>query len=257
MLWMKNKKRTILQRILLGLKVGWKTPTLPENILKFTMNPIIRIIRVIGGISTVLILTKKSLLFPNFFIYILFFFTFFFFVYHCFITYHRIIYMYKVLKSDKLDIRNSPLDKIATIATKFIWCIKGSCDQLPNIGIGLGLGAAMDQILENSGRDPIFMPFLGNMLNTMIGNETVNDIYHKRKEAYKELFSLDKKRKLLEEDKKSLESLLKSGFLSEEDKNTLIKDIWKNEQDILNKRNNIVSTIQDHLDKNDPFKTKK
>jgi len=68
------------------------------------------------------------------------------------------------------------------------------------------------------------MPFLGSMLNKMIGNETAGDIYMKRKEAYKELLQLDKEAKLLEEDRKSLEALLRSGFLSEEDKKVVAKD---------------------------------
>jgi sterol desaturase/sphingolipid hydroxylase (fatty acid hydroxylase superfamily) len=84
------------------------------------MHPLIRILRVLGGISTLLVLTKKSLIFPNFFIYILLFITIIFFIYHSFITYHRIIHMYKVLKSDKLDIKNSPIDRLATIATKIL-----------------------------------------------------------------------------------------------------------------------------------------
>jgi hypothetical protein len=79
--------------------------------------------------------------------------------------------------------------------------IKGSCDQLPHLGLGLSLGAVTDQILENSGRDAVFMPFLGSMLNKVIGDETVGDIYNKRKEVYKELLLLDKQEKLLAEDK--------------------------------------------------------
>jgi len=68
--------------------------------------------------------------------------------------------MYKVLKSDKLDVKNSPLDKLSTLAVKVLWCIKGSCEHLPH----LGLGAATDQILDNSGQKPIFMPLLGGIL---------------------------------------------------------------------------------------------
>ena len=252
-----RNKKTIPQSIWLGIKTGWKTPTLPNNVLKFTMHPLIRILRVLGGISTILILTRKSLLFPNFVLYILSFFTLIFFIYHCYITYHRIIHMYKVLKSDKLDIKNSPLDKLATIAAKALWCLKGSCDQLPNIGIGLGLGAATDQILENSGCNPIFMPFLGNILNVVIGGETADNIYNKRKEAYKELLNLDSKSKLLEEDKESLKLLLKSGFLSEEDKKTLVKDLWNNEQSIIKNRDIIMNKIQEHLAKEDPFNLRK
>jgi hypothetical protein len=251
------KRKTKSQRIIYGLKLGWNTPTLPENILKFQKHPLIRILRVLGGISTILILTKKSLLFPSFFLYIFLLLTFAFFIYHIYISYHRIIHMYKVLKSDKLDVKNSPIDRLSSIAVKVLWCIKGSCEQLPHIGLGLSLGAVTDQILENSGRKPVFMPFLGDMLNKVIGNQTVDSIYTQRKEAYKKLLDLDKHERLLETDKKDLEALLKSGFLSEEDKKVIIKDFWENTQKIKTERNKILSSIANELESKDPFNTKR
>ena len=250
-----SKKKTVYQRILLGIKLGWNTPTLPEEVLNFQAHPFMRIFRVLGGISTVLILTKKSLLFPAFFLYIFFVISLAFFIYHTIISYYRLKHIYKTIKSDKLDIKNSPVDKLATLAGKVLLCIKGSCDQLPHLGLGLGIGAATDQILENSGRDPIFMPFLGGMLNKMIGNETVGSIYSSRKEAYKELLSLDTKEKLLLEDKKSLDDLLKSGFLSEQDKKIIAKDFWVNKESINSERSKLISSIASELEKKDPFGT--
>ena len=47
----KNKK-TILKRLFVGFNKGYKIPTLPENIIKIHNYPIIRIFRVLGGIST-------------------------------------------------------------------------------------------------------------------------------------------------------------------------------------------------------------
>lgn len=121
----------------------------------------------------------------------------------------------------------------------------------------LSLGAVTDQILENSGRDAVFMPFLGSMLNKVIGGETVGDIYNKRKEVYKELLMLDKQEKILAEDKQSLEALLKSGFLSEEDKKVIAKDFWASSEQIKQDRSKIVSSIANELAKKDPFGTKK
>ena len=109
-----KKNKSKLQRIWYGVKLGWKTPTLPDNILKFQMHPLIRVLRVLGGLSTVLVLTKKSLLFPSFFLYIFLLLSLMFFIYHTYISYYRIIYMYKTLRSDKLDVRNSPVDKLST-----------------------------------------------------------------------------------------------------------------------------------------------
>jgi hypothetical protein len=250
-----TNKKTKLQRVWLGVKLGWNTPTLPDNILKLQLHPLIRILRVLGGISTILILTRKSLIFPSFFLYIFFLLTLMFFIYHTIISYYRITHMYRTLRSDKLDVKNSPVDRLSTIAVKVLWCIKGSCDQLPNLGLGLSIGAVTDQILENSGRKPVFMPFLGNMLNKFIGNETVDSVYAQRKEAYKELLNLDKREGLLESDKKDLEALLKSGFLNEDDKKVIAKDFWANTEEIKNKRNKILNSIAIELDAKDPFGT--
>lgn len=62
----KYSKKTLWQRFLMVIKLGWSTPTLPDNVLLFQMHPLIRVLRVLGGISTVLVLTKKSVLFPPF-----------------------------------------------------------------------------------------------------------------------------------------------------------------------------------------------
>lgn len=229
---MKNNqnKKTILQRIKDGIILAWKTPTLPENVIKVQSHPFIRILRVLGGLSMVLILTKKSLLFPPFFLYIFLALTCIFFISHAIISVIRVKHMYKTLKNDKLDVRNSPTDKFATRMAKMLWCIKGSCEQLPHLGLALSLGAVGDQILENSGRDTVFMPFLGNMLNKVIDNEIVDNIYRQRKQIYKELLKLDHLDKLLNEDKKALDALLKSEFLSEDDKKVIAKEFWKDKK---------------------------
>jgi hypothetical protein len=61
----------------------------------------------------------------------------------------------------------------------------------------------------------------------------------------------------LEEDRKSLEALLRSGFLSEEDKKVIAKDIWTSSEQIKSDRTRIMSTISEELAKKDPFNTRK
>ena len=73
------KKKTIFQRLLIGGKLGWNTPTLPENVIKFQMNPLIRILRVLGGISTILLLSNKVSSYSMYVFYLVFFFCFFIF----------------------------------------------------------------------------------------------------------------------------------------------------------------------------------
>ena len=63
--WLKN----ILKRITIGVKKGINTPTLPDSILKIHMHPIIRVYRVISGISVLLLISKRipQLPYPMFF----------------------------------------------------------------------------------------------------------------------------------------------------------------------------------------------
>jgi hypothetical protein len=44
-------KKTILQRVIIGVKLGLSTSNLPDNVLKFHSNPIVKVLRVICGFS--------------------------------------------------------------------------------------------------------------------------------------------------------------------------------------------------------------
>ena len=58
---MPQNKKTILNRIKAGVKLGWNTPSLPKKFIDFQMNPLIRILRVLGGgISTIYLLSNKA-----------------------------------------------------------------------------------------------------------------------------------------------------------------------------------------------------
>jgi hypothetical protein len=106
-----KKYRSFSSRIYTGVRVGVITPTLPANILALQNNPIIRILRVLGGISLILLLTQRlnvlgsGLLYLTA-LYVCFIIIIFFSIYLMYINYHRIINMYKVLNSDQLECNN-------------------------------------------------------------------------------------------------------------------------------------------------------
>ena len=81
--------------------------------------------RITGGLSAVLLVTGRleklglGILYP-FFLYICFILTFLFLFYSFYVNYYRIKYMFKVLKSDELDVRNSPLDRFASISARLL-----------------------------------------------------------------------------------------------------------------------------------------
>ena len=97
-------KRSITQRLFLGIKKGFLTPTLPENILRLNSMVRIRILRVLGGISFIILLSNSYIQSPIIILYLAMFISIIFTLYNFYITYYRIKHIYKVLKSDELDI---------------------------------------------------------------------------------------------------------------------------------------------------------
>jgi hypothetical protein len=156
-------------RTLIGIKRGLLTPNLPPEILEFQRKPLIRIFRVIGGLSFLTILGRGYISFklsPFLFgLFILFyFFSVLFFIYHLYISYHRFKHIKFLFKSGALDVRNSPLDKYAGMLIRVLTCAKGVCDSATPIGLGLGLMLGADQTLKEVGREAFFGPILGKGL---------------------------------------------------------------------------------------------
>ena len=109
----KRNKKNIMTRIFTGIKVGWNAPMLPPKVLSFHNHYFTRIFRVIGGISVITFLSKKYLLFIYPFNYVVLLFALLHFMYIATISIIKLFYGIKVLKSDKLEVRNSPIDKLA------------------------------------------------------------------------------------------------------------------------------------------------
>ena len=165
----KLNKKSIFSRLMIGFKKGLSVPNLPSHIIQLNNKPIIRILRVLGGLSTLLILTHRLELLGDGFLYLCALITcavltLLFGLYHIFLTYHRITHIIKVLKSDELDVRNSPLDKLSSIAARIIMCSKGFCDTAAPVGVVIGGMASIDEIRKAKGLEPIFLPKLADWI---------------------------------------------------------------------------------------------
>lgn len=162
-------KRTLYQRLFLGIKKGLLTPTLPEHIIALQNNVFIRLLRVLGGISLILTVTHRldSLgdgLFYIFCIYLCLILNVMFSIYILYRNNHRIKHMYKLLKSDALYVHNSPYDKFASNTSKLLWCTKGFCEGAAPIGIFYGSMAGFDELMKIRGHEPKFKPYISSMI---------------------------------------------------------------------------------------------
>ena len=160
--------KNIFKRFLNAGIRAYSIPTLPDNIIKIQSYPIVRIVRFLGGVCFLMILSENYLKFPFYFLYIFYFFALIFTIYHIIITFYRFKHMVSIFKSDKFDIRNSPLDRLATLGAKALWCLKGACETAQPLGVTLGLMISTDAILKDANREPIFTPLLAGALNQFL-----------------------------------------------------------------------------------------
>lgn len=96
---------SILSRLIIGLKKGYSTPTLPDNLIKLNSTFIIRTLRFLGGTSFLLLLSNSYINNPIYILYIALFFAFIFTCYQYYLSFNRIKHIIKVLKSEELDIK--------------------------------------------------------------------------------------------------------------------------------------------------------
>lgn len=167
--------QNVIKRVFIGFKKGYQTPSLPDHIIKLQAHPLIRIFRVIGGVSFLSMISNSHLHLNTYILYLVFFISIFFTIYQFYILYHRIKHMRKVLKSDKLEVRNSPLDRLAFLSAKAIYCFKIGCDAAPHVGLALGLMVGVDEVLKNAEHSPVFMPILGGIVKTFLPTNTTNE----------------------------------------------------------------------------------
>jgi len=219
---MKNK--SIFQQVKTGIIKGWNTPTLPDRILELQNQPLMRIFRFLGGVSYLILLGKSFI--PSTFIIkiIAFIIAAFFLLYHFYITYHRIKHVRYLFKSGKLDIRNSPLQRLSTLIGKALVCVKSGCDTAQPVGLTLGLMLGADEVLKASNRDPLFTPFLGSLLNSVLPENTKKTNF--KILVGKSVDEIENESAEIKDVKKALSRLterVKTGGLSKADYNELSK----------------------------------
>ena len=115
--------------IYLGVMRAYSIPTLPVSVARFNTNIFVRIFRVIGGTSFLMVATEFYLQFPDLLqiicaiiasiqvtlVVIIF-------IIRTFYSLYTLIY-----KKEKFKIRNSPLNSYASIISQALYCLKFGC----------------------------------------------------------------------------------------------------------------------------------
>jgi hypothetical protein len=164
-----------------------------------------------------------------------------------YLNYNRIKFIYSSIKKGDLDVRNSPLDRYASLFSKLLLCLKGSCEVVAGSGVALGVFTGIDTLLEHKGRDPIFMPFLANL---MISDNQIEKQFKDQKALFRDLSKIDKYFNSLNEDKETVALFEKSKMFSAADADIkIMKEGLQKQEDYLSKnRESLVAKIKESLD---------
>lgn len=249
-----NKFIHISKRITKGIQKGWVVPTLPLSIANFHNHPITRIFRIIGGLSILITLGRISLNIneiPNYILYTSNFISILFFIYMLAINILRLIHIIKVLGTDELEVRNSPLDRLASLTARVIFCAKGLCIAGATTSTVVGAGLALDAGLINTDHDPVFSPLFVDFLKTILPEGAIkkSNMVMKGSEINKALKDLNK----IEAEKIGLSNINSSiknlPSLTMEEKKDL-ELILEQEKAILNaKQAYLKSKVKEEIDK--------
>nr|YP_010991016.1 hypothetical protein UYP79_mgp047 [Pappia fissilis]WOX61289.1 hypothetical protein [Pappia fissilis] len=224
-----QNKRTILQRIIIGVKKGYLTPSLPEHILVLNSNIFIRIFRVAGGLTTLFLITHRLEILGNGLLYITslyicFIITFLLAIYSLFIAYHRVRHIHKLIKTGKLDVYNSPFDRFASHLARTIACSKGVCDSVAPVGFVFGSLAAIDTLREAKGLEPIFIPFIASIF---IPDSEATRIYKEKRALTAQMIQNKTSISYLDEEHSIINKLLHHNVIDETDASD-----WRNQVNI-------------------------
>jgi len=87
-----------------------------------------------------------------------------------------------IYKKEKFEIRNSPLNRYASLISQALYCIKIGCTVTGAGASFIAGGAAYDSVLEQSGRNAVFVPFMAKTYNSVFGegpNKKINTYIEK------------------------------------------------------------------------------
>jgi len=202
-----SNKNSIFNSIKKGFIHSWKTPMMPASVLSFHNKLIVRIFRVLGGLCILMVLSKKYSLFYFPLNYIILTLSFFHIFYILIIIIIKIIYGIKQFRDGSLDVKNSPLDKLATIVTNILQCWKIGCT-VGSAGVGVATTSiVVDTLLEAAGEEKIFTPLIGKGVKLIIGGKAADTRYLEIQESLKKIKNSKLRIKELKEMQEGLNNL--------------------------------------------------
>ena len=255
------KIRNTFKNIWIGIVHAIKMPSLPESVNKLHTHALTRLFRVLGGLCILLVLSKSLSIENSIFYYLVFTLALLQFTYVIIINIIKFFYILYLWKNNKFQVRNSPLNRIASFSANLIACVKGTCVLGLSGGTALGLGLGLDELLASHGRDTVFKNTLGKGLDNAldgVGFKNPNKDITNTDDNIKNLKYRFDRLKALSTDMDDLDSVSQEAGIKDSDFiNQVKKDIKDRIQAEKTAISNSKSKILSELTDKDSFNTKK
>ncbi len=250
-----NNKKSILQKIKLGIIEGWNLPILPDHVIKFDKNIYTKIFKLLGSIATVIIISPFDFKLSYHVYYLLVSISLPYLVYRLILVFYVIKHWFHNLITGKFIYKNSPVEVLNTIFKGTFNTIKGGASLTIGTGITYALCYELDDILISEGKKPYFIPRMKQLvvssglegsLKIILDKIGIKDDLKPKLERYEFYFN-----NLSTEDKN----------LFEKEVGCPIEKVQETFELIEKNRNSNNSTITSEsvpelIDKKDPFETK-
>lgn len=241
-----NPKKSVLSRIWLGVKKGYNIDIVPDHVVALKKHPLIRVLRIFGGISTILLVSQKV---ENLKVSIvLAIIAFLFLCYQMYIIYHVITHLYYLMtKTDKLTIKNSPMDKLSTLVLRAISCPKGVCEGAAGFGTIVTLGLFYDGLLAANGEEAKFIPYV----NSLLGKNNESPLLQalaETKKKFSELHGVDSELKDIDLVNNIINDFTVSDNLSADEASEMKKTLLGLRDQTTEKRSELIEAIKAHMD---------
>lgn len=153
-----------------GIKHGLSIQILPKK-YEYILNLVaVRILRVLGGICMVYVLLKSRGLniieIPDYLYSIVYFLAILQGIQIVVTGLTKLVFgLIKLFKNkQEFEVRNSPLDRSATLIAKLMYCYRVGCQAGQSVVGIAGTGVIIDTILEAGGKEPVFTPIIGTLI---------------------------------------------------------------------------------------------
>ena len=252
------KNKSLINIATSELKIGWYLSKLPDFIEVLESKMYIKLLKLVGGISLFLIVSGAYHQFHKLINYYIFTFSFVYLMYRLMIVFFMIKQFLVNIYTGKLIVRNSPVNVFNTIFR----CVGSAAKTTINFTVGTGVAYCLcyelDEILVQEGKEAYFVPGMKQVIRNMGAEELAKNFLNKAgiRDNLKNPRTVTQ---LLEDMSQEEKDLYESTTGEKWD--DLYDAQKKLENEIKNKNSGntsvLLKTVDEYIEKEDPFKTKK